>query len=209
MLPTALCAALESAINRVLALDPEALARLRAMQGKVIAIELRGVNIALYLLPEAGRINVFSQFDGTPDTVLRGTPLSMARMGLTPRAGDVLFAGDVEITGDVELGQQFRALLDTLDIDWEEHLSHVTGDVIAHQVGKTVRGALHWGRQSLATAGQNLKEYLQEERRTLPTPGEVEDYLAQIDTLRNDVDRLAARIARLEQRRAASKDASA
>lgn len=197
-LPTLVCASLEAAVNRVLRLDPDTLARLTALSGKVIAVELRGLNTALYLVPEKSGLNVFSRFDGEPDTALRGTPLALARMGLEKHAGDSLFAGDVEIIGDTELGQEFREILDGLDIDWEEQLSLVTGDAVAHQIGNAVRSASAWGKKTLETLSRDAAEYLQEESRDLPNRGEVESFLTDVDELRSDVDRLEARIKRLE-----------
>lgn len=200
-LPTVVCASLEAAVNKVLRLDPDTVEKLATLAGKVIAVELRGLNVALYLIPEKSGLNIFSRFDGEPDTTLRGTPLAMARMGLEKKAGDTLFAGDVEISGDVELGQSFREILDGLDIDWEEQLSLVTGDVVAHQVGNVVRGAVDWGRKTLEILSRDAAEYLQEESRDLPNPGEVENFLSDVDVLRTDVDRLEARVKRLESRK--------
>ena len=199
---TAMAAALEAGLNQVLKLDPETLERLGQLQGKVIAIELRGLSITLYMIPEQQGLNVFADYEGEPDTVLRGTPIAMLRMGAAQHAGDVLFAGDVEISGDVELGQQFRDILDGLDIDWEEHLSRITGDAVAHKVGNLVRGALDWGKKTADTLAQDSAEYLQEESRDLPNRYEVEEFLAQIDQLRSDVDRAEARITRLEKHNA-------
>lgn len=199
-LPTAMAAALEVAVNKVLQLDPDTLEQIQKLQGKVIAMELRGLNATLYVIPQQEGLNVFGHFEGDPDTLLSGTPIALARMGLAKNAGDVLFEGDVEISGDVELGQQFREILDGLDIDWEEHLSHLTGDIVAHKVGNLVRGAMKWGKQTTDTLGQDAAEYLQEESRDLPNRSEVNSYLKNIDTLRSDVDRLEARIFRLDKR---------
>ncbi len=199
-LPTAITASIEMAVNRVLQLDEDTLARLQDLQGKVIAIEVRGLDVSLYLIPGPGKLSVYGRFEGEPDTVLRGTPLALMRMGLVKHAGDVLFAGDVEISGDVELGQQFSEILDALDIDWEEHLSHITGDLVAHKLGNVVRSALSWGQQTVDTLGQDVAEYFQEESETLPNHDEVENYVSQVDVLRADVDRMAARVRRLEDR---------
>lgn len=199
-LPTAIAAAMETAINQLLQLDAETLARIRRLQGKVIAIELRGLNVSFYLIPDDHGLNVFSHFEGEPDTVLRGTPLSMARMGLASRASDVLLSGEVEISGDVELGQQVRNILDDLDVDWEEHLSHLSGDIVAHQLGEVVRGVIAWGRKTVDILGRDAAEYLHEESRELPTRDEVDEFLHEVDVLRTDVDRTEARIARLQKR---------
>ena len=202
-LPTAVTAGIELAINRVLQLDEDILPRLQTLQGKVIAIEVRGLDVSLYLIPEINKLSVYGRFEGEPDTTLRGTPLALMRMGLVKHAGDVLFAGDVEISGDVELGQQFSEILQALDIDWEEHLSHLTGDLLAHKLGNVVRGALSWGQQTMDTLGQDVAEYLQEESETVPNQDEAEGFMSQVDVLRTDVDRMEARVKRLEKRLAA------
>ena len=207
-IPVIVTAAIEAAINQVLALDADTLERLRALNGKVIAIELQGFDVTLYLIPTDAGLSVFGHFEGEPDTTLRGTPVGMLRMGLAENAGDSFFAGDVEISGDVELGIQFREILDDLDIDWEEQLSHITGDVVAHKVGNLVRDAFDWGRKTLDTLGRDGAEYLQEESRDLPTRCEMEEFLGQVDSLRSDVDRLEARIKRLEARRKAKAEKS-
>jgi len=199
-LPTAIAAVLETAINQVLQLDPETVEQMLQLNGKVIAVELQGVNVTLYLIPRAEGLNVFGHFEGEPDIILRGTPIAMAKMGLAKNAGDVLFEGDVEISGDVELGQQFREILDGLDIDWEEHLSHLTGDIVAHKMGNLVRGFVNWGKQTTEILGQDAAEYLQEESRELPNRREVNNFLKNIDTLRSDVDRMEARVSRLKNR---------
>jgi ubiquinone biosynthesis protein UbiJ len=114
-------------------------------------------------------------------------------------SADQLFSGSVEITGDSALAQQFAEALFSLDIDWEEQLSHLTGDVLAHEVGNLGRGLFKWGESVRKTAGLNLKEYLQEELRLLPTREEIEPLLVDIDHLRDDVERLSARIERLQR----------
>jgi ubiquinone biosynthesis protein UbiJ len=202
-LPTAITAGIEVAINRVLQLDEDIQPRLRTLQGKVIAIEVRGLDVSLYLIPETNKLSVYGRFEGEPDTTLRGTPLALMRMGLVKHAGDVLFAGDVEISGDVELGQQFSEILEALDIDWEEHLSHFTGDLVAHKMGNVVRGALSWGQQTMDTLGQDVAEYLQEESEAVPNQDEIEGFMSQVDVLRTDVDRMEARVKRLEKNSAA------
>jgi ubiquinone biosynthesis protein UbiJ len=48
--------------------------------------------------------------------------------------------------------------------------------------------------------GGNIREYLQEESRDLPSRYEVERFAAELGTLRDDVDRLAAKVGRLLER---------
>lgn len=196
-LPAMLASNLESAFNRYLAMDPDAGIRLQPLDGRTIALELRGFDLVVCLRVAAGRVSVLPEPDTEADTTLRGTPLGFARLGLGDDSTAPLFSGDVSITGDVEAGQAFKAMLDELDIDWEEQLAGITGDMVAHQLGNAARSAGNWLRQGRTTLEQDLGEYLQEELRVVPTRIEIENFIADVDRLRMDLERLEARIRRL------------
>ena len=191
-------AALEQVLNRAIRLDPETPARLAPMHGQVIELQLLGTGLSLFLIPEPQGIQLLSAFDGAPDCTLRGTPLDLARMRGSRKSADQLFSGAVAIEGDTQLAHRFGEFLAGLDIDWEEQLAKLTGDLIAHEVGNLARGLLDWGGRQTRTFEQNLQEYLQEELRLLPSRPEVEPFLADIDRLRDDTERLQARIKRLQ-----------
>ncbi|TCK16839.1 ubiquinone biosynthesis protein UbiJ [Thiogranum longum] len=194
--PALISAALESALDLYLKQDPDALQRCAALRDKVIAINLTGTDFSLYLLPDAEGIKVLTHYEGKPDTLLRGTPAGFARLALETRE-DALFHGAVEIIGDTETGQAFQELLSRVDWDWEEQLSRLTGDTVAHQLGELVRKGQRWLTESGDTLQQDLSEYLQEEARLLPARVELSTFLDAVDQLRSDTDRLSARVERL------------
>ncbi len=196
MLPLFATAALEKVINQALRLDPETLKRIAALEGKVIALEIQDVGVEFYLVPTRDGLRVQSLFEGEPDVTIRGGLFSLAHMGLSEHPAS-LFGKGVEMAGDTHLGRQVQQILDGLDIDWEEQLSRLTGDVVAHQIGNVVRGLAQWGLDTAKTLGRDVAEYLQEESRDLVVKTELTPFLDQVDTLRSDVDRLAQRIARL------------
>ena len=191
-------ATLEQMLNQAIRLDPEAPARLAPLHGRVIELQLVGLGLSLFLIPSPSGIQLFNSYEGEPDCTLRGTPLDLARMRGSRESADQLFKGAVEIRGDSNLAHQFGEFISTIDIDWEEQLSRLTGDVIAHEIGSLTRQFLGWGRQLNQTAQQNLQEYLQEELRLLPGKLEIDPFLNSVDGLRDDVERLEARIARLQ-----------
>ena len=57
-----------------------------------------------------------------------------------------------------------------------------------------------WARKARRTAGENLAEYLQEESRDLVNACELDEFLQGVDAAREALDRIEARLARLEQR---------
>jgi ubiquinone biosynthesis protein UbiJ len=185
---------LEIAINRYLALDPEMLDKLARFDGKVIKVEITGLNKNLYMFPDNKGIKVRTGHDGTVDTVLRGTPISLFKMGLVSNAANLLLKGDVEISGDTRLGHQFKNVFSQMDIDWSEPLSHLLGDSLAYKLQQsTIRLSL-WGKQTAKSVSLSFSEYLQEESRDVVTETELIIFNDAVDRLRNDVDRLEAKI---------------
>jgi ubiquinone biosynthesis protein UbiJ len=127
-LPDAALAVLENAINHYIALDPEAAGRLAPLEGYIIAFEFKGFGSRLYFIPGPEGFQIYGAYDADPDCLLRGTPLALARLGMSGRKEDALFSGQVEIEGDAALAQRFGDFMAGLEIDWEEQLSRLTGD---------------------------------------------------------------------------------
>jgi ubiquinone biosynthesis protein UbiJ len=191
-------ATLEQLLNQAIRLDPETPRRLAPMHGRIIELRLVGLALSLYLIPGPNNIQLLGSYEGEADCTLRGTPLDLARMRGTRESADQLFGGAVEITGDTHLAQQFGDFLAGLDMDWEEQLSKLTGDLMAHEIGHATRSLYGWSRRQTRTFEQNLQEYLQEELRLTPSRPELEPFLTEVDRLRDDVERLEARINRLQ-----------
>lgn len=193
---------IETAINAILVLDPETCDRLAAMHGRVIRVVLSGTGIQFDFIPgHDGRVNLLAGAEGDPDATLHGKPIDLLRASDEAEGHAELFAGRVQIEGDVSLAQHFSEALAGLDIDWEEQLSRLVGDIAAHEIGEAARAIRRHADRTGQSARSNLSEYLTEEARLLPHRFEAEAFLADVDTLRDDAARLEARIALLEQAR--------
>jgi ubiquinone biosynthesis protein UbiJ len=188
---------LEVGVNRLLRLDPEAAARLAALEGQVVRLEFSDLGAALDVTPSAAGLQLAPAAGAPAAVTLRGTLLGFARLGLS--RGEAIVPGTLEVRGDLELGRRFERALQGLEIDWEELLAARTGDVFAHQALRALRGLGRWARAAAGSLERDLGEYLQEEARLLPTRPEVEAFLAAVDELRADADRLERRVQRLLQ----------
>ncbi|MEA1049357.1 SCP2 sterol-binding domain-containing protein [Lamprobacter modestohalophilus] len=202
--PSALLAAAEAVINRVLALDPEGAARLVSIQGQVLRVELLGIGMHLFVVPEATALRLFGDYAAEPDCILRATPAALLGMALAQHREDEVFSGAVQIDGDNGLAQTIGEVFKGLDIDWEEQLAALVGDNIAHQLGNQVRAGSRWAERSGRTLQTDLREYLIEEGRFLPSQTEMQGFLDGVDQLRDDVERLEARVERLARQRSQS-----
>ena len=182
--------ALEKLINSYLKLDPESSVHLTKMQGKILQLKISDWNLQFYFLIGPHGLQILNHYEGTADTSLKAKSWDFLRL-LKKAATDF---SALTIEGDIELGRQFRDFLHSIDIDWEEHLSKFTGDVIAHRVGSFARNLQQWGKNAAASMQQNITEYLQEEKHLLVTKAEMEDFINEVTHLRQDVERLEAKL---------------
>ncbi len=184
----------EQAVNRYLALDPELLAKLAVFNGKVIKIEITGINKELYVFPSDRGMQFCTTSEAAADTVLRGSPLSLFKMGLVSNAASMLLQGEVEISGDTRLGHQFKNVMTQMDIDWSAPLAKLVGDGLANELQQTGKRVGEWSKAALLSFSSSVSEYLQEESRDVVTEAELADFNDAIDQLRDDADRLQAKI---------------
>ncbi len=189
---------LELALNQYLSLDEDVSLFLDPLAGKVIAINIQPFDETLYLCPTTDKIQILENYLNEVDAGISGTLSALGLMGLSATPMRSIFSGEVSISGDTHIAHQFQQLFEKLDIDLEEKISHLTGDIVAHKIGNLFRSGQRWTQESIESFKLNSKEFLQEETKDLPAGPEAEILYSQIDDLRSDFDRLAARIEQLK-----------
>jgi ubiquinone biosynthesis protein UbiJ len=190
----------EKVLNRNIAASSRARGLLAELGGRSMELRFAATPIRIRLAATAEGISIRPAWDETSDAVIEGTPLSFLRLA-TGDAAKSIRAGGTEVHGDAEIAEGFRKLLEAARPDLEEELSRVTGDVAAHYLANFARDAVDFGRRAGDTLARNAAEYLTEESRDLPVRIEVEEFLADVDRLRESVDRLEARIGATERMR--------
>lgn len=193
-------APIEKILNSYLQLDPESKKRLSALAGKVVVIEFQHFPVKIYWAFNVEGVRLFDKYQESTDVSLRGSPFDFMRLTTSKNTSAAIFGSDITVIGDMEVAEKFKALFANLDIDWEEQLSHVTGDVMAHQIGNFIRSISNWAKQSATILRQDITEYIQEEARWLPPREELQDFLTQVDTLRNDTERLELRLDKITKK---------
>jgi len=115
------------------------------------------------------------------------------------------------LLGDGKLADLFRVEGDGLfaadisgalaDFDWVLALRPYLGDIVASRVDQFLRGVIAWRQQAHDDTGANLIEYAVYEQALLAEPSAARAFVNEVDALREDVDRLEARLRMLEQAR--------
>jgi ubiquinone biosynthesis protein UbiJ len=73
-------------------------------------------------------------------------------------------------------------------------------DVLGVPLARAFAGAFAWSRESAQALLRDSAEFLRDESRDLIAPAEMDEFLDQVDALRERADRLAARLARASAR---------
>jgi ubiquinone biosynthesis accessory factor UbiJ len=191
--------ALNAAVERALADSARARELTALLAGRRLAIRITGTAWTILLESTGSTLKAGPlESEHVPDATLIGTPLSLlALSGADPQS--VIQRGAVRIEGDTEIAQQFRELALLLAPDVESVMGDFVGRGGAHLLMRGLQGAAAWTRRTAWTGMQNLSEYLAHERGELVSTAESEHVMRGIDELREQVDRLEARIAQLEQ----------
>lgn len=191
---------LAKAVNHILQLDPDTVARLEKLQGKVVKITFTDWQLDCYILIREKGVELTKHYHGLVDTTIRGKLAGLIRVGCTGADGPALFKQGIEVVGDPELGEHIRDILRRVDLDGEEYLSRFIGDAAAHGLVWRAKRAVDFGKQTLNELNENIREFCQVEAQYLPTRVQVENFYSQVTRLRDDVERAAARLQRLQQR---------
>ncbi len=183
-------------INQYIALDPETHAALAQFNQCVFEVEIMQLNLHFFMLFNDNRITLAKEHKTKADASIKGKPLALLNM---LQSTTVNFSDEVVIKGDMELAQQIKQLFNRMDIDWEEHLSKLTGDFIAHNIASKAKQVKNWFKKSRYSTEQNIIEFLQQESSQLVPRNECNYFIDEVARLHNDCERLAARVNRLKQ----------
>ena len=189
----------ETSLNKVLRLNPETVDQLSQLNSKVIAIQLTSPAATLSLQPSSEGIQI-DQFErDDADVTLCGSGSDFFRLLTAADSSDAMFGKSITVSGDSGLATRFSKILIDAALDWEAILAQLLGDLPAHEVARYLR----WKAQLYLNTGNslmlNLEEYLKEELRILPSVPEVSQFSSEVDQIRQDTERLSARIARLQE----------
>jgi ubiquinone biosynthesis protein UbiJ len=192
MLSTAALASAEKIINAALAYDPASRIALVELEPQVLAVHITSPDIKVFVLPGAEGLELHGHYEGDITTQLEGT--LPALLGLIKSDRLNLKDSGVQLFGSTSFLAELQKILKNVDIDWEEMLSQVFGDIIGHQGAELIRSKLSWTKDRVANIQRLTSEFLTEELRVLPSKPELAFFNAQVDELKLGADRVEARI---------------
>jgi len=194
MINQTLLTVIESALNQLIARDPETLSRLHRQAGLVFEVRLQNPSAQLFVTPTDQGLLLRRRFDGMVDAHIESTGFALLRAAQHSGSIDALFDGDVIIEGDQEAGQRFLRTLAHIDIDWADWLAQQIGPAAAGVVEQHARQRAGQFREWRETRLIEQSDFLVHDSNLLADPTDVADFLDEVDTLRDRFDQLMRRV---------------
>lgn len=196
--------------NRVLSDYPLARTQLKAQAGKSVSITVGPVETRLRITDDGlaemiGQVGQIGE-NGAPNSELHADVSMRIPLALLPRLlqKDESAYSEVVFDGDSEFASLLSTLARNIEWDIEEDLSKIVGDIAAHRLVDTARRTHEWRQDATQRFTENVAEYLTEERRAFITRDHLEILSRDAETLRDDVARLEARLAKLAMKATSS-----
>jgi ubiquinone biosynthesis accessory factor UbiJ len=185
-----------TALNHVLAQNSWALARLVRFAAKTVRFNIAPFSFA-YLILSDGSLQAAATKANDSQTS-NDAELTIAPT-LLPRllSKDERAHAQIVSTGDAALLTEIFYLWRNLHWDAAHDLSFFTGDIAAERVVQTLQHAHTQIKDAALNLSLAAAEYWTEERPLLAKPNQIGTFAAGVDTLRDDLARLAARVQRL------------
>lgn len=183
-----------SAINHLLAQEPWARDKLAAHQGKIACFDVSVLHIRLQINAD-GMLSIAPE-GAEAQVTIKVKPEQLPQI-LQNR--DRAFSY-VTVEGDADFANTISQVAQSLHWEAEEDLSKLVGDIAAVRIVSGAKSVLQTARNTHQALAENVAEYLLEEKAVLVRPQTVKDFGAEVVRLRDDVERFAKRIEKLEGR---------
>jgi ubiquinone biosynthesis protein UbiJ len=190
----ALMAPAIAAINHLLAQEAWARESLALHAGKQACIDTGHLQLRLRVAKD-GMVEAAS-LDEPATVTIR---LKLSDLPLIAQNRDRAFSY-VRIEGDAEFANTISQLSKGLRWDAEHDLERVLGPIGATRIAGGARNAFAGAASAGRRLAENVAEFLLDERPVLVRPAVLDEFAADVTRLRDDVERTAKRIARLEQK---------
>ena len=197
--PSVVCATAEIALNRYLRLEPSVIDECAHLSGRSMEFGVTGAPLSLVVEFIDSGVRVMSEAPRIADVKVSGTPAALIASLRRMSGPDGGLPTGLEVEGDAELLNRFRAMVSRVGFDPEEWLAPLLGGVAAHRMVGGLKKIFDWTGSNTRRMADHSAEYLREETYDLARGRDVEAWMNEVDDTRESLDRLEARLRRLEE----------
>lgn len=191
---TLILPAIETIVNCALKADPDALAKITQIKNQVIEIHCEDWNIKFYMVVDSQGLQFYKKYSEEVNTIIRGTLNNFLHIFIKGADTKTLFHYPIEIDGNTHNVEVLRDAFKNLDIDFEEKLSHFLGDSLAHKIMFHAKETKNYVKRSAENILHQTEEFIHCEAKNLISHKQAEKFYEDVAKLRDDVDRIEAKL---------------
>lgn len=169
------------------------------LMNRQIGVKLTDINLPLaFAINEKGYVSVIGNVDSV-DCLILTSVFTLKKLENSHLITKLIKQGELDIEGDVQLAQQFADWLKSSLAKWQAVLATIVGDIASYKIinaGEQISGKIQQRINADQHAFLNAAWY---EKKILPHPNEMQNFSQQVTKLRQDTDRLNAKIQHLIQ----------
>ena len=194
----------EKLLNAIVRRDPHIAKKLVAFDSKCIEVVSLRPDFSVSIRFEDDTIKLSAIDTQTlgiqADATITGNAENL--LGLLTKKSDQRALADaaIDISGDATLVQDLHVTIESLDVDWQDYLAPILGDVLSNELGEIQSNARDWNKSTGTRMHRGVRDYLSEEARLVPSELEVDSFSNRLDQLRLSIDRVAAKTELLKRR---------
>jgi len=190
-----LCSTLEALINKGLALNTCNIA-LDKIDQQTLTIKLSELNFPLSFRVNNEAIivtTITERADCTITTSIETLRTLKTEQNLT----ELIKQDKLDLQGDLQLAQQFSAIADKIDIDWQSELAKHIGDIPTYKLGQFSQHVFSKIRFAAQQIELDASEYIVHEQKLVATRSQIEHFNQQVSDVEAEINQLENRINQL------------
>lgn len=181
-----------NAINRLLRSESWASVLLKQHAGQTALIEVAGIDLH-FMISDEGLLLAPPKHNGEPDVqiVVPASALPSLAEGMEN------LSRHAHVSGNAQLAETLQTVMKYLRPDLGAALSPFFGDALAHRIERTTIALATGAVRSARNAGENILEYVRDEKGVLTRHDALEEFSREVARMRDDVARLEKRLERV------------
>ena len=163
------------------------------LSNKIISIVLSNTSTTLYIISVEGRFELLEEIEKEPDLVLEGSPIAFINY-----FNNIGSSSTIKVSGDASLAESFSYIMQKIQINWEQIIADYTNDDTAFYSQKILEFFQSKKSEIKESFYRNSKEYFRDETDIIPTKVQINNYVQDVDNLKNKIEVLEASLKKTE-----------
>lgn len=197
LIQQALLSIAEPMLNHVLQYDSDASNKLKKLNNKSLSVELTDISVNLTVKVFDNKVFVSGQSEPA-DCVIKTSLDGLQKLSDAAQITAMIRQGQLDLEGDLHVAQGFSGLLMDNDIDWQEWLSEYLGDAMTFKLSQAIKNQRTYWVRKKRDLDYTAQSALVDELRVTPDRIEVERFVADVDQLNAQTERLTLEIQKLK-----------